>query len=123
MTSPNKTLEVAGLDNIDRAQLRAWIDPDAKAETFGGDGHGDLGVTAAVVIVSLAAIKALAPVLVRQKQRQTITKTDRFVDVDGIHHSVVTEVVIEAAWSEAEVIKALGKATDVDVAPLLTPKA
>jgi len=121
MPSEARTLEVPELDNVDRAQLRPWLAPDqpSKPEKFGSDGHGDLGITAAVVIVSLAAIKALAPLLVRQKRRRTIKRTDDFVDASGIHHSVVTEFVLEAEWSEAEVIKALGKATDVDVKPLL----
>ena len=121
MASPNQTLEVPGLGNVDMAQLREWLAPDqpSKSDRFGGDGHGDLGLTAAVVIVSLAAIKALAPALVREKRRRVIKKTDEYVDGSGIRHSVVTEFVFEAEWSEAEVIKALGKATDVDVGPLL----
>ena len=121
MESPTQTLEVPGLDNVDTAQLRAWLAPDQpfKSERFGGDGHGDLGLTAAVVIVSLAAIKALAPLLVRQKRRQVIKKTENYVDSDGNRHSVVTDFVVEAEWSEAEVIEELGKATDVDVGPLL----
>ena len=121
MASLNQTLEVPGLGNVDTAQLRAWLAPNqpSRSDTFGGDGHGDLGLTAAVVIVSLAAIKALAPLLVRQKRRQVIKKTDEYLDSDGIRHFVVTEFVVEAEWSEAEVIKSLGKATDVDVGPLL----
>ena len=121
MASATQTLEVSGLDNLDAAQLRPWLVPGdrSKADDFGADGHGDLGLTAAVVIVSLAAIKALAPVLVRQKRRRVIKKTDAYVDAGGIQHSVVTEFTFEAGWSEAEVIKALGKATDVDVGPLL----
>lgn len=121
MASDTQTLEVPELDNVDAAQLRPWLAPRAvsDADGFGADGHGDLGLTAAIVIVSLAAIKALAPVLVRQKRRRVIKKTDAYVDADGVQHSVVTEFVFEAEWSEAEVIKALGKATDVDVGPLL----
>jgi hypothetical protein len=115
-------LEVPGIGQLEKIELSDSLAQDElsfASHAFPSDGHGDLGVTTAVVVVSLAAIKALAPLLVRRKQRQVVKKTDEYTDREGVRHVVVTEITFEAEYSEADVLKALATATNVDVAPLI----
>lgn len=122
LNSMQSTLSVSAIGRLEQIELGEKLTPDQISfgdQSLPADGHGDLGVTAAIVIVSLAAIKALAPLLVRRKERQIITRTDEYTDLQGVHHKNVTEIIIEAAYSEAEVLKALGAATNVDVTSLL----
>lgn len=121
MAPRGNVLEVDGLDNVDRSQLKPWLVPldEPKDDDFGADRHGDMGITTALVVVSLAAIAALAPIIGRKKVRTTVKVSDEQVDADGARRTVVTEHTFDAEWSEAEVVKALGEATNVDVRSLL----
>jgi hypothetical protein len=119
MTGTIPMLEVDDLDNIDKAELSGWLVPPKPATRLNDDAHGDLGASAAVVIVSLAAIKALALVLTRKKHHSLIRKTEEHTDQDGIRRTTVTEIYIAAEWSEAEVVKALGDATGIDTETLI----
>ena len=79
MAPRGNVLEVDGLDNVDRSQLKPWLVPldEPKDDDFGADRHGDMGITTALVVVSLAAIAALAPIIGRKKVRTTVKASSR----------------------------------------------
>lgn len=116
-------VQIPGLTRLDQLQLQKHLktpELEIKADKpHDGESHGELATATAVVIVSLAALKVLAIWLAKTRTSVTGTTIKRTFDPTGQCRETVTKFEIHTNGSEAEVLKALGEATSVDVTSLV----
>jgi hypothetical protein len=86
MSSQQPTLQIPSLTRLERIELEKYLSPDEikfEERPDADDRHGDLGATAAIVIVSVVALKALTTwILLKHRQRSFRMKV-LITHVDG----------------------------------------
>lgn len=77
-------------------------------------------VTIAVIALGLPAITAIAAWLLKERERGVVKQTIRTRTADGVEVEETIELTLASSRApKADIIKALGKATRIDVASLL----
>jgi hypothetical protein len=116
------TLVIPGLDRIDRLALAGQFEDNQirfedKPPLSGK--HGEL-ITAAVIVVSLAALRVLAGYLLKDRDRGKLKRTILVRLPDGSEREETIEVDVGSSHApKAEVLKQLGSITHIDVSSLL----
>lgn len=78
MSNQQVKLQISGLTQLERIELEEFLSPEAlqfEERSMDDDSHGDLGTTIAIVIVSVAALKALTAWLLSTRQGQSFRQT------------------------------------------------
>jgi hypothetical protein len=117
------TIRIGDLTRLEELELREQLGPDAVSfESEREDQtHGEIATATAIVIVTLAALRALSIYLVKTNKRKRIKKRIEITYADGTKR--VVEIDIDASSSEepeAEVLKQLAEASDIDASSLAT---
>ncbi len=119
----NATIRLENFTELDKIQLTKDFGPGSvrfEKSSPTGDDHGELTTLAAIVIVSLSALKVLAVHLARKSAGQDLSVTTEITTPDGKVRK--TTIKISSKSSEppsAQAIKQLGAACNVDVSSLL----
>lgn len=115
-------IRIPGLTKLDQLELKKQLGSEdirfEEALVDDGD-HGELATVTAIVIVTLAALKALSVWAARTGTDITTTTVTETVDEHGRPQKVTETCIIKSTGVDAEALKQLGTATNVDVSPLL----
>ncbi len=109
-------VRVFGLSRLDSLDLKRQY-PDAEitfdAATPQEAEHGELA-TAALIVLSLAGIKALAAWLLKNSMRGKIKRTIDVIEADGSRRTEVFEMQLSESTSQGDVVKALAEVMKID---------
>jgi hypothetical protein len=129
MSNQEIPLKIQGLTRLDQLELKAELekqgvsssDFQSESQKIDRDKHGELAtVSAAIVIVSLAAIKAITVWLSKRRQTTTIVFSAKRTKPDGIQEELNLQIKSDRSDEiGSSVIKELGSFFEVDISPLL----
>ncbi len=112
-------LRFHGLTELDVIRLENSLDTSLlqfEEQSLEGDRYGELATITAIIIVSVAALKALSAWLVKNRQATHIERTLEKVYVDGTRETVTIKIDLsKSTVPEAELVKQLG----IDIDPKL----
>ena len=118
MTSPASAIRVPDLTKLDELELRKQLGNDSvkfEKDKQGDEIHGEIATATAIVIVSLAALRTLSVYLVKAHKRKKFRRRMEIVRADGSRKIVEIEYSGSSSEEpEAEVLKQLAEACDVD---------
>lgn len=122
MNPGSTSIKIPDLTKLDQLELegqlengRLHIEEHEETET-----HGELATATAVVLVSLAALRVIAVWLSKKNQRTSFKKVIEVVDPTGNKRTFTIEYDRRSSTPpEAEVLKQLAAACNVDTSSLL----
>jgi hypothetical protein len=108
--SGDETIVISGLNALDLRALAKLLPENmvrVPSTELAASQHGDLGTTAAIVILSAMSIKTLAAWLVQKRQKARIKFSRSKTKPDGSSETHELSVESSSSDSESEVIKQL----------------
>jgi hypothetical protein len=112
-------LRISDLTRLEQLELEKQLGKERvrfESQKLPDDAHAELATATAIVIVSLAALRLVAQVVVRLSNRKRIRRTVELVAADGSIRRTVVEVDDASSGdAEAKVFEQLAKAADTKI--------
>lgn len=105
---------ISRLDSLDLKRRFPGLDIDFEPVAVSETEHGELA-TVAVLTITLAGIQALASWLMKDRTDNVIEKTVEVVNADGSTRKEAIRIHMNESSSQADVVRELGKAMNVDI--------
>jgi hypothetical protein len=121
MSGSTKAIRVSGLTKLDLLEFGDKFPPGSVRLEDQKMPGGKLGepTTIGIIIVSVAAINALALWLLKTRNTKVIDETIELIDADGTTHRTTLHIDLSSSKApEAAVIKELARLTKVELGPL-----
>jgi hypothetical protein len=115
-------IRLQDLTRLDQLEISKQLPSDSlrfESEPHSRDTHGELATVTAVVVVSVVALRVLAAYLMKKSNRKSFKKSLEIIKSDGTRQIVTIEYNDASSEApEAEILKQLGTACEVDLSAI-----